>query len=125
MSGHRRGRRDGGASFAHSNKTLSPREMRLATKQIARMEKGATQESPVDGDHQARDAEEGRTMTSLVKTQDGGDTGEVCDLSQVVGCYVVLGRNVVGIACIARAAIMSWMCCQLLHRAYCHTPASL
>ena len=86
MSGRRQGRRDRGASSSRSNQKLSLREMRRATKQIARMEKGAARESPVNGDHQARNAEEESTMTSRVKTEDDGGTGEVCGLRRVVGC---------------------------------------
>ena len=86
MSGRRQGRRDRGASSARSSQRLSPREMRRATKQIARMEKGAARESPLNGDHQARNAEEESTMTSRVKTEDDGGTEEVCGPSRVVGC---------------------------------------
>ena len=84
MNGRRRARRDGGASSTRSIQRLSPREMRRATKQIARMEKGAAREYPVDSDHQARNAEEGGTTTLRVKTEDEGSIGEVCDLSRVV-----------------------------------------
>ena len=86
MSGRGRPRRDGVASSTRSNQRLSPREMRWATKQIARMDKGAAQDSSGDGNHQARDAEEGSTVTLRVMTEDEGSTGEVCDLRRMAGC---------------------------------------
>ena len=85
MSVPRRARRDRGVPSTCSNQRLSPREMRRATKQIARIEKGAAHESSVHGEYQARNAEEGSTTTLRVMTEDDGSTGEVCDLSRVVG----------------------------------------
>ena len=87
------------------------------------MEKGAARESPVNGDHQARNAEEERTMTSRVKTEDDGGTEEVCGPSRVVGCCY-WGEMWWALHVSHAWQFMSWICCQLLHNACCQISAS-